>query len=367
MVLFHNPFAYLGLFLFSLFVISLVITAEHGIKLFKCRNRIVSILTGLSLGCGLVYFSHCVLINLLLGLDLKNLVFNPYLIIASLSEIADTGYYSINKNTVSGVLLWLIWVIEASILIIVPSYFCNKFSTSSVFCEVCGNWAQEDKGILNFTYPNVDELKSQFMDQNFTILDQTSKVKPEAKQYFSVDEEWCKTCEKTFTVSLRSTEVNNLDKEVNKTIFEDLIITRKSHELLQKKLNEIENNTNEELNKAHLDSMAYVAFENGDISNSEKQKIAHIYSEVTGKKVNEFTVVEMVGSVKPNKDFLIALLRKLSHKIDFNKKELIVRSCLTVASSEKVIADRKVSLLNDISAALGISKREFNLILESLI
>ena len=130
--------------------------------------------------------------------------------------------------------MWVIWSIEALALFLGPVIFTYKFTATTVFFEVCNEWAEEKEGVMLFLDPNEEALKACFLAQDLGFLEKARKAGKEETEFYQVDAEWCKECDSVHTLSLRKIERswNEKGKEelTPDTIYEDMLVSKEFHE-----------------------------------------------------------------------------------------------------------------------------------------
>ena len=90
--------------------------------------------------------------NTLLGLLLK-----PSLMLSTIGELAETGSWSLFGATPSGVFLYLIWLVEA-VIIIGAAVILARSQAAKPYSETAGEWARED--VLPGTVAYVHDLSA---------------------------------------------------------------------------------------------------------------------------------------------------------------------------------------------------------------
>ncbi|CAM4411127.1 hypothetical protein SAMN06265348_11719 [Pedobacter westerhofensis] len=68
---------------------------------------------------------------------------NPEILFKAMLSLNDAGTFTLKHNTVSGTLLWLVWIIEAVIIIGAPMLFSLSGRSTSPFSEQNDQWMEE--------------------------------------------------------------------------------------------------------------------------------------------------------------------------------------------------------------------------------
>lgn len=234
-----NPLIFFNVFIFLFFLMILVILSAGLGIIGNSRNVTVSTLLGIIIGLAAIYLNWVLFIKGLytrhewevIGYDIA---LRPLDLWNYIKTIGENGYYTIEDSRVSGTLLWGFWIIETLGLIVAPTYFAYYFSVTKVYCERCNEWAKEKEGVIVFQYDDESELKNCFLAQDLIFLQNVNKVKKNDETFYQIDAEWCDTCEQLHTMSLRKVKRTWDKKEKEelstKTIFEDMIINKETHD-----------------------------------------------------------------------------------------------------------------------------------------
>lgn len=128
------------------FVCGLVIATL--LKLGKVRNSrfcFVSAVVGglLSLYFAWVFFLYVLAHRFdLMEVGVLQLLFNPFAVLSVMNEINKTGWFSIKGATPSGIFLWILWLIEAGIILGVVTLAGSAAVDDEMFCEKCDRWCE---------------------------------------------------------------------------------------------------------------------------------------------------------------------------------------------------------------------------------
>lgn len=183
------PFIYLnflGTFLLSL---GIGAVSYFGVVLGKNRNAQVAMIIGFLLSCYGLYTHWVVWVDLAMNAgkqygsssigitvsstkneELLALLMQPDLLWGIICEIAEKGIWGIKGATVSGFFLWLIWAIEAAI-ILAGGALAGKFAAENPFDETGNAWAKETKLKLPLCYlQDFNSLKTEMENGIYTKL-----------------------------------------------------------------------------------------------------------------------------------------------------------------------------------------------------
>jgi hypothetical protein len=188
----------------------------------KLRNVQLVALLAIGLASLLYVISWDVWLYALLqrgGMDVSffRLLLNPGVAWRLIVQIDQTGAWTINGATPSGMILALIWLAEAGLLLGIPVKMALRAVRESPFCEKCNRWCAT-REILSFRPGDRETVVRRLEARDFAVLEELGKA-PKATHYWKVAFQGCPDCDTTQT--LRITEikitVDNKGKSVTKT------------------------------------------------------------------------------------------------------------------------------------------------------
>ncbi len=198
---FYNPFIYVN-FLGALgvgFLPAIVITkvAYWG----KIRNNPFLMVLGIITGLVALYFSWVgyLFVALASGGVFELSFMNAIYLIASplgvweiILGLAENGGWSMMGYTPTGIVLYLLWAVEAGIIIAVNSI--GATGNEEPFCEDCKVWteARDDTPLLQ--KQNRFELKENLEQENYKVLDEMLKEEADPTNCFSAIFNICPHC-----------------------------------------------------------------------------------------------------------------------------------------------------------------------------
>jgi len=96
---------------------------------------------------------------------------HPEMLFQAMLSLNDAGTFTLKRNTVSGTLLWVVWVIEALIIFGAPILFSLSGRSTTPFSEQNDQWMEERdvEGKLN-TVSDPDQLKEDISRGNLKSL-----------------------------------------------------------------------------------------------------------------------------------------------------------------------------------------------------
>ncbi|MCA9323149.1 MAG: hypothetical protein KDB53_20580 [Planctomycetes bacterium] len=213
-------------------------------KLGKVRNAGYASIIGIVVGVGCWYVSWVAWLHALS--DQEALVTAPRDIFAVADALAEIGPWSIFGVTPTGILLYLVWFIEAAIIIGGCAFVVTNSLRSLPFCETCQRWMPPPKYFGRFEMIDPDEwgrVVADLVKQDFTQLTTLKPATESTTPYLVIELNGCQGCHDLQTLSLRAVAESrdsrgNLDR-TEKKIVENLLISRETLDDLQAHLTRV--------------------------------------------------------------------------------------------------------------------------------
>ncbi len=231
----NNPFIYLSVFIYAGFVIGLAMITIFTISFGKIRNITVGILIGLVIGSTALYVSWAVILPEIVGdmVSIRQLLSAPDQMWHLINFISRTGWYSLFGTEIHGVLIWLIWGLEALGILFIPAYSGYDRAKNHLFCEQCKQWGEVDNNLPGFYFQDKSTLIDQLQRGDLTFFKQAIAIEPPpVKNFFSVDIEKCGNCKNMYTLSLIENEKDK-DDFIKKTLCKGLLIDKKIYQQIR--------------------------------------------------------------------------------------------------------------------------------------
>ena len=207
----------------------------------KIRNYTVIVIFGVLFGFVAEYFGWVFWIQAFRDSGAPD--FSIFEVFEDMGRIANRGAWSIFGITPTGIALYIIWIIEAIMIIGAAVVFAITGFGSKPFCERCNSWTDEInlKSTLNGT-SNPIKLVTELENKNFDSLIQLASKESVFRQT-RVTLSTCKKCNNEYYLTLNDVKVTINDKgkaeESEDTIVENLIINKQEFEEI-KNLDKIE-------------------------------------------------------------------------------------------------------------------------------
>lgn len=111
--------------------------------------------------------------------------------------INETGWYEIGGGAPKGTGLWVMWGIEALIVVGLPTLLATMKTDGVVFCEDCRRWCKQIEKAAQLSLPeNIDELDP-LHQGDVAPLAHLETVTGEGAPHLSVDTQACGNCNAT--------------------------------------------------------------------------------------------------------------------------------------------------------------------------
>lgn len=174
----HIPFIFLNAIIWLFFAGISGIGVMASVKQCKVRNPFVASLLGAFSGISTVYIHWAVYCSFTYGFhwnDFFRFLSHPGELFDHISRIAEHGTWSIGRFgsgvDVSGIALWIVWIIEALGIIAFPVFVSHNLS-SELFSESQNKWLDKDavKSERELFSGSPDDLKTQLLRGDFSSL-----------------------------------------------------------------------------------------------------------------------------------------------------------------------------------------------------
>jgi hypothetical protein len=146
-----------------------------------------------------------------------------------------------NKESVKGVLLWGVWVIEFGIFM-AASIATTRVMGESPFCEDCESWCNKNVKIKIRMIPGQD-LPGFMMAGNFESLLTAGRAEPNEAHHYLLEMHYCPKCGGTNTLTVKAVEVTvnkkSKQEEKTKTLIKKMLVSREESAEFQKIFNEL--------------------------------------------------------------------------------------------------------------------------------
>jgi hypothetical protein len=193
----------------------------------KCRNPALLHLAGFLTGLFGVYCSWAAFVYVLVarqgdilpdGMIILDMYLLPQAIWEITLEVNKNGWYEIRGGTPTGIALWIMWGIEALVIVGLPTLLATMKIDGVVFCEDCRCWCKATEKAARLSLPaNIEELDA-LRQGDIATLAQLQTVAGE-DPHLAIDTQKCPKCSETgaFQTKLVQYEVDKEGKVKEQT------------------------------------------------------------------------------------------------------------------------------------------------------
>lgn len=185
----------------------------------KCRNTGFLAISGFVAGLIALYSSWAVFIFALFSKEAPELAasldayyLNPNFTWFWVRTISEDGWFSMFGGPIKGTTLWVMWGIEAAIIVIGTVLFSMMNMDEKVFCEDCNQWCDSHDGPAVLEIPQDATVLETLTPENVDSLAQLDGAPAESEQYIRVDGWKCSACDRTSAIQAKIAKIV-IDKE----------------------------------------------------------------------------------------------------------------------------------------------------------
>lgn len=200
---FYNPIIYVN-FLGAFFVPMMVGGAVRStlIKL-KVRNRAVAMLLGLLTATTILYAAWWAYVVALLKWEMLSP--DPSILWQMIGLISDNGVWSIKKYTPTGVVLWILWAIEAGAIYVFTMN--GVLDTPPPFCEDCEQVTAQKIAPHAFSMKDPVQLREELEEGKADLLFEGVRDNPGSNCFLRVTVNACPTCDESYFATIETVTI----------------------------------------------------------------------------------------------------------------------------------------------------------------
>jgi len=165
------------------------------------------------------------------------ILFNPLLLGELIFAINKVGAWSIKNFTPTGFGLTLLWLVEALIVFIAATLSGVSAISSAVFCEACGEWCDETKGVARLGAQTPNYMRRRLEERDFPFLAKLGTAGANATEFFRVDVYSCLSCGATHAMSVQHVVITHdkdgKEKEETTAVVDKLLISAEESQWLR--------------------------------------------------------------------------------------------------------------------------------------
>ncbi len=220
-----NPIVYISFLATLGFGALMGYATESFLEKQRCRSVPVTVAVALLVTVISYYVSWAVWLHAILIENVSVFVFllNPVAMWELIQRINAEGAWSIKKDVVKGVALWVVWGAEAAVIFGTAGYTAAKAMLEACYCEGCDSWTVEKNGVCAIsagaapspsdkdamkTYlkgfkERGKELKERMEAKDFQYLENQGVADPKAAfAWYRLDLHSCPKCGMTNTLRI---------------------------------------------------------------------------------------------------------------------------------------------------------------------
>ena len=202
----YNPIIYLTILVYFGFLVSIFVVISLVFRIAKCRSPKNLYIYSVIFGIIVVYSSWCAFLYVFYSrwgsenIAFSEILSNPLFVIKGVNLLSIDGWFTIYEFQISGWFLWLIWIIESSIIIFITTRD-DIFLKEEIFCENCNRWAEDID--FNLRLSATDEVKINTAIKNkIDILTEIPIAKKNESPHLKVNIHHCSKCDNMSTVDI---------------------------------------------------------------------------------------------------------------------------------------------------------------------
>ena len=205
-------------------------------KIAKIRNSTVLTVYGIIFGLFAVYSSWVIWLFELF--QRQGWTFNPVTILHIMQFLSIEGVWSSGSFTPTGFLLYIIWFVEAAIIVGGCIYASSTYIKNDAFCEKCNAWVKDRHVLpnLNYTY-NSNKLKNLLHQGQFSALSDLKIQDPPNDSYTAVELSKCSNCDELYLLTVNIVEIIKKSdgnfKTHKTTVVQNMIIDSEIYESIK--------------------------------------------------------------------------------------------------------------------------------------
>ncbi|HEX7900118.1 MAG TPA: hypothetical protein VF950_20285 [Planctomycetota bacterium] len=220
------PFIYVNFLLTLIFGVGVGFAVAAGAKAGKLRNMAVAGLLGAF--CGLLGLYVAWAIHPMAQFSLTP-EFDPSKLMEYMGAVYEKGTWGISRSgPVSGILLGIIWAVEAGIIVLGAALVPPGRLGDLAFCEPCDVWTRVQTGVRTISLAGVDPILARIGEGDVAALRETKPSDAADAGYVRVDLSTCPNCANSayLTLTLVQKKVDEKGKESTeeKAVLQNLVL-----------------------------------------------------------------------------------------------------------------------------------------------
>jgi hypothetical protein len=221
------PFVYLNVFCAIGYTILVGCATGTLLRMGKMRNTAVGVFVGIVVAFASYYFCWAIWLSIIASgneysISSFTLAQHPLGLWELMQAVNEKGAWSIGLGlrvggTVSGTALWIVWGLEALMVLVGAPFGTWMTMTMDPFCEACQKWCAEEKDVLSIRPAEASELTRRFEAKDFMFLKEVGAKREGDAEWFRLDLHRCPGCGMTNTLSMQQEKLM-VDKKGKATV-----------------------------------------------------------------------------------------------------------------------------------------------------
>jgi len=205
-------------------------------KATKVRNPAFALVVGLLAGAVIVYCSWVTWLRIIFAYQIW--ILWPREILLAIQVLAKEGVWSIFGTTPTGITLYVLWAIEATLIIGLTGRIAWQKLKATPFCERCQRWIKE-KDTVSPLEPvaNPGILKSQLEQHLYDDLTALKRIDYVSSVFTRIELTHCPACNTLYLLTVQVVTItatkSNEAKTTARDIIRDFIINAAVYDLLK--------------------------------------------------------------------------------------------------------------------------------------
>ena len=138
----------------------------------------------------------------------------------------EEGNWSIGRNAkqnVTGIFLWVVWAVEAGVIIALSAWLPYSLMSKSVFCEPCDQWCTPQEDVRRLAAEQSEAVTSLALTGNLAGLRSLPAAPSGAPAYVRLDLTTCENCTESNYLSIVNVIITTNKKGEESTETKDLV------------------------------------------------------------------------------------------------------------------------------------------------
>lgn len=192
-----------------------------GYLMHACKVRNTAAGVGIALVPVLIsfYLSWAVWVSIVVsndeaGVSALGLAAQPLLLWELIARINEVGAWTLFRSStpVSGIALWVVWAVEAAIVLIGAPVAAAAMLGDAPFCEKCDAWCAHERGVALLAAGDDGEVRRRVEAKDFQYVRGLGAMAEGDVEWYRVDLHRCPTCGQMNTVSVFNEKLKVDDK-----------------------------------------------------------------------------------------------------------------------------------------------------------